>query len=364
LPVGATPASVAPPAEGVEATLAGWWQDMLGVERVRLDDDFFNLGGHSLVGVRLFAKIKKTYQVDLELAVLFEVRTVRQLAGLIRKSMQPAAAERRTWSALVPIQPHGSRIPLFFVHAVGGDVLFYEQLTKTLGPEQPFYAFKSPLMTQAGTLETSVEELASIYVKELRAFFPQGPYLLGGASLGGHIAFEMSRQLDAQGMQPRLLVLVDASIPGSAEHVDVKDRVPALLHSLQKEGMTYLVQKAVTKREYWGKLLSERAKSVGCSCYRFVGRRLPVSLHLFEVEQAHIRALGRYTPHGYSGKVTLMRALYRGKILSKRDDPALGWGPFAGGGLEIQDVPSGHISMLFEPHVGTFAKILKTLLPS
>ncbi len=358
------PVNAAPPAEGVEATLAGWWRDMLGVERVGLDDDFFDLGGHSLIGVRLFAKIKKTYQVDLELAILFEARTVRQLAGLIRKSIQPAAAEQKAWSALVPIQPRGSRIPLFFVHAVGGDVLFYEQLTKVLGPDQPFYAFKSPLVAQAVARETSIEELASIYVNELTAFFPQGPYLLGGASLGGHIAFEMARQLDAQGKQPELLVLIDATVPGSTKHVDVKDRVPALVQNLRKDGPAYLMQKAKNKEEYWRKLLLERIKSVGCSCYRLGRRPLPVSLHLFEVEQAHIRALGRYTPQAYAGKLTLMRAIYRGEILSKRDDPTLGWGPFVGSGLEIQDVPSGHISMLFEPHVGTFAEILKTLLPS
>ena len=337
---------------------------MLGVEHVGLDDDFFALGGHSLIGVRLFAKIKKTYQVDLELAVLFEARTVRQLAVVIRKAQQPAAAEEKTWSALVPIQPNGSRIPLFFIHAVGGDVLFYEQLAKALGPDQPFYAFKSPLVSQAEIHETSIEELASIYVKELRAFFPQGPYLLGGASLGGHIAFEMSRQLSAQGLEPGLLVLIDATVPGSAKRVEVKKRMSTLLHHLRKEGAAYLIQKAVKKREYWGKLLLERAKSAGCSCYRFAGRPLPVGLHLFEAEQAHIRALGRYTLQTYPGKITLMRAVHRGEILSKREDLTLGWGQFAGGGLEIHDVLSGHISMLFEPYVGGFAELLKAILPS
>jgi acyl carrier protein len=76
------------PSESVEATLASWWQELLGVEQVGMDDDFFALGGHSLIGVRLFAKIKKTYQVDLELAVLFEARTVRQLANAIAKPKQ------------------------------------------------------------------------------------------------------------------------------------------------------------------------------------------------------------------------------------------------------------------------------------
>ena len=78
-----------PPAHGgIEATLTAWWQELLGVEQVGLDDDFFDLGGHSLIGVRLFAKIKKAYRADLELAVLFEARTVRQLSALIAQSTQ------------------------------------------------------------------------------------------------------------------------------------------------------------------------------------------------------------------------------------------------------------------------------------
>ena len=169
-------------AESIESTLAAWWQDLLGVDQVSPDDDFFSLGGHSLIGVRLMAKIKRTFQVDLELAILFEARTLGQLAQAIRKASAPVNREPKTWSALVPIQPNGSRTPLFCVHAMGGDVLFYEQLAKALGPDQPFYAFQSPLVAQPDRRDITIEEMASLYIKEMRAFFPQGPYLLGAAS--------------------------------------------------------------------------------------------------------------------------------------------------------------------------------------
>ncbi|MGA2671641.1 MAG: SDR family NAD(P)-dependent oxidoreductase [Terracidiphilus sp.] len=358
------PIAAAPPSESVERTLAAWWQEMLGVERVELDDDFFSLGGHSLIGVRLFAKIKKTYQVDLELAILFEARSVRQLAEVIRNAQQPIRAESRIWSALVPIQPKGSRIPIFCVHAIGGDVLFYEQLAKTLGPDQPFYAFRSPIMSQAEIRETSIEELASIYIKELRAFFPQGPYLLGGASFGGLVAFEMSQKLYAQGAQPGLLLLIDSSIPGSKEDVEVKDQISVFWQSLRREGAPYLLRKAATKRKHWGKLLMSRVRTATCWCYHLAGRSLPVGLHLFQVQEAHEQALSRYTFQTYPGKITLMRAVDRDDSLGKRDDPTLGWARLAGGGLEILDVPAGHISMLSHPYVGNFAEILRTVLPS
>ena len=218
-----------------EGTLAVWWQDLLGVEHVGLDDDLFALGGRSLVGVRLFAKIKKTWQVDLELAVLFEARTVRKLAEVVRKSKLPATSEPKAWSTLVPIQPNGSRTPLFCVHAVGGDVIFYEQLARALGSNQPFYAFQSPLVSQTDIRQTSIEELASTYVKAMQSFFPQGPYLIGGASFGGLVAFEMARQLYAQGAEPRLLVLFDTAIPGNEQRVDAKERAAGFLAGLRRQ---------------------------------------------------------------------------------------------------------------------------------
>jgi acyl carrier protein len=227
----------------VEGAIAGWWRDLLGVEEIGLDDDFFDLGGHSLVGVRLFAKIKKTYQVDLDLAVLFESRTVRQLAGVVRKLKQPAVADARTWSAVVPIQPKGLRIPLFCVHALGPSLLFYKRLATYLGPDQPFYALQSPLESQAEPRESSVEELAAIYIAELQKFFPKGPYLLGGASFGGLIALEMSRQLYAQGSEPRLLILFDTVVPGSDHRLAARHQISEHWRKFRERGAPHTWRK-------------------------------------------------------------------------------------------------------------------------
>ena len=349
--------------EGIDETLAAWWQGMLGVEHVTLDDDFFELGGHSLVGVRLFAKIKKKYQVDLELAVLFEARTVRHLAEIVARKKQATVEEPQVWSTLVPIQTNGSRVPLFCVHAIGGDVLFYQPLSNALGPDQPFYAFQSPLVI-GEVRETTLEELASIYVKELRAFYPTGPYLLLGASLGGHIAFEMARQLSAQGADPRLLMLVDAGVPGTDEPLRTRTKVRVFLKRLVKGRLTYLMRVLSGKAAYWQTLLARRFRMAECACYQFANRSLPLRLHYFQAEQAHLRALQRYRYQSYPGKITLFKATDRGEILGRRENPTLGWTEYAGGGLEIHDVSSAHISMLFEPYVNNFAYLLKTILPS
>jgi acyl transferase domain-containing protein/thioesterase domain-containing protein/acyl carrier protein len=353
------------PTEGIEATLAGLWQDLLGVDQVGLDDDFFGLGGHSLVGVRLFAKIKKTYQVDLDVAVLFEARTVRQLAGLIRKAQQPAGLQSKAWSALVPIQPNGSRRPFFCVHHLGGQAITYEPLAKALGPDQPLYAFQSPLVTRLDFPETSIKELAAMYIKEMRAIFPDGPYMLGGASFGGSVAFEMAQQLVAQGAEPGLVVMFDASAPESGERVDAKDQVLTFWENIQKQGARYLLRKATETKEQWGVWLMRRVHETAYYGCRLAGWELPAAVRFHQVKKIHWQAFERATFQPYPGKIALMRAIDRGaENLGRHEDPTLGWGRLAGGGLEIYDVDAGHIGMLSDPYVGTIAEKLKMIFPS
>jgi thioesterase domain-containing protein len=211
--------------------------------------------------------------------------------------------------------------------------------------------------------EISMEELAATYIREMRAFYPQGPYLLGGASYGGLVAYEMSQQLHAQGLGPALLVMFDTAITGHEQRVDTKDRAVTFWQNFRKEGLSYLSRKATVKTKYWWEKLERRAQVAAGFGYRLAGKPLPLDLHYVEVEEAHWRALSRYTFLPYAGKITLMRAVDRGpEVLGKREDPTLGWGPLASE-LEIHDVPTGHMSMLFAPNVDTFAQMLKDVLP-
>jgi acyl transferase domain-containing protein/thioesterase domain-containing protein len=361
----ASPRSVTPGPQGeVEGVLAEWWQELLGVDDVGLDDDFFDLGGHSLVGVRLFAKIRKTYQVDLNLGVLFEARTISQLANVIRNSKKPTGVESRTWSALVPIQPKGSRVPLFCVHAQGVSVLFYEKLATHLGTDQPFYALQSPLVSKDHSRQPTIEELASLYVDELKHFFPQGPYYLGGASLGGLIAFEMSQQLIARGEKPGFLVLFDAIVPGSHQHVSTRGQLLRHWQNFREHGVTYLFERGLSKAEYQWTRLVRSTHRLQCSCYKLAHKSIPSSLRNFEAEEAHRKALDRYTVHFYPGKITLIRAANVRDTVATHRDSTLGWEAVAGGGLEIHDVPGGHSSIFEEPNVRILAKTLKTILPT
>lgn len=386
------------PESDVESVLAEWWQELLGVETVGLDEDFFDLGGHSLIAVRMFSKIKKTYQQDFNLATLFEARTISQLAALIQKAripsaplhrleIEPTAAQEaptaqafaevtgrskarlgiqdKPWSALVPIQPNGTQLPLFCLHALGSSLLAYRHLAKYLGPDQPLYAIQSPLESQRHIRDTSIEELASIYVKELQTFFPEGPYHLAGLSLGGLIALEMCQQISAQGKQPGLLILFDTFVPGCHPRVPRGEQIAYHWEKFRNQGAVYLQQKMALRMADWRyRFLTRPGRAIGSHWYEFVGRSLPPSLRYPQVEEAHKRALWRYTVKPYSGKVILMRALEVPPSGSERRNSTLGWEIVAPEGLEIHDVPGSHYTMCEEPNVRTLARELKPILKS
>jgi acyl transferase domain-containing protein/thioesterase domain-containing protein len=362
------PNALQPPSHGadeVEAALIAWWRDLLGVEQLTLDDDFFDLGGHSLIAVRLINKIKKAYELDLALTALFEARTIRQLSQLIRASRAPVdreASVNKAPSHLVPIQPEGSRPPLFLIHALGSSLLFYNSLAKYLEPDQPVYGVQSLFVVDRQASTATVEELASTYLRDIENFLPDGPYLLGGSSFGGLIALEMSQQLHTRGKAPRLLLLFDTHAPGSIQGVAVGDQVFQHWWNLRRYGLKYLLSRVGHKTEYWGAKLLECVMITACSGYKLIGLPLSTGLRNFEVEQIHKTVMQRYQVQPYTGKLTLFRALDVHATVGSRHDPGLGWQKFARGGLEIHNVPGEHQSMFREPNAKILAEKLKTIL--
>ncbi len=361
-----TAASGAIDSRDVEGTLRGWFQDLLGVEQVNSDDDFFALGGHSLVGVRLFAKVRNTYQVDLELAALFEYRTVHALAERISGALQPTAnttAEQTSGGCLVAIQPKGTKPPIIFVHAVGGEVLYYEPLTRALGNDQPFYAFQSKLANQGAIEQTSIEDLAASYVDELQQRFPGGHHILGGHSFGGLVAYEMGRQLRAQGVEPRALIMLDAIVPGCSEMLARSTQAANLWASLRSGGFSYLAKKIRAKRIYLTEQYARKMRLLASWGLQRAGRRLPDTLRYLLVEEEHIQAMSRYQFLPYAGDLQLIRATDFGVgSLSEERDPEAGWGKLVQGKLSMYDVDADHSNIVLEPYVGSVADQVRLIL--
>jgi thioesterase domain-containing protein/acyl carrier protein len=242
-----------PPSAGAEDRAGGgvidrirqMWVDLLGVADVGDDDDFFDLGGHSLIAIRLMARIHKELGVRLQLATIFDAPTIAGLAGLVREARPELDAEltasARTGSSggvdaldgslpvapttagatiaaehrsLVTITTEGDRPPLFIVHGAGGNVLFLWSLARAMAGNRPIYGFQARGTNGSDMPDATIEAMATRYVTELRAAHP-GPYLLGGYSGGGLVTFEMARQLQQLGEEVRCLVLFDSAPPGT-----------------------------------------------------------------------------------------------------------------------------------------------------
>lgn len=202
-----------------ELVLAELFRDLLRRDDIGIHDDFFEYGGHSLMAMRLIARIHQLTGIRLSARALFDHPTVAGLASAMTHLESGGAAtsfDTPRWSHLVPIK-EGAREPLFF--AVGGDgaegaILVYARLARYLAPDRPFYSFKEAGMDGGGeTPHASVEAMATDYVRELREVQPSGPYSLAGGCIGGVIAYEMARQLAASGETVRRLILLDTPYP-------------------------------------------------------------------------------------------------------------------------------------------------------
>jgi amino acid adenylation domain-containing protein len=199
-------AYVAPqtPAEEMLATI---WREVLKLEQIGVNDNFFHLGGHSLVAVRLFAEIENKFGIKLPLSSLFEASTISQLATILQRGSPPS------WSSLVPIQPQGTKHPLFCVHACGAHVFIYRPLVAYLGTDQPVYGLQAQGINGTQEPYSHIEDMAAHYIREIRDLEPHGPYYLVGDTLGGLIAFEIARQLERQGEDVALLAMFDTFCP-------------------------------------------------------------------------------------------------------------------------------------------------------
>ena len=172
------------PITELETQLRELWQNLLHIEQIGIDDNFFEIGGHSLLAVRLFSELQRLTGRKYPLITLFRAPTIRTLAAELSSNQT-----NNSKSLLVPIQPKGTKPPLFLIHGAGGDVLWgYANLAAHMSKDQPIYGIKS--RGQTGEPEFQhVEDMAEFYIREIRELQPHGPYYLGGYCFGGNVAY-------------------------------------------------------------------------------------------------------------------------------------------------------------------------------
>jgi amino acid adenylation domain-containing protein len=356
------PGGFAAPRDLLEQTLARICAKILKVKQVGLHDNFFELGGHSLAAVRLLIEIQELTGKTLPLATLFQTSTVEGLANTLRKE-----GWTPSWSSLVPIQPLGSKSPLFLVHGAEGNVLLYRQLIRHLGPDQPVYGLQSQGLNGDGQIYAGVHEMAAQYVKEIIAVQPDGPYILGGYCMGGAIAFEMAQRLRASGKKVELVIMLDTYNNGVIPLS--KARLQAPLRLLQNVWYHCANAFSLSAKDR-GKFLREKRDIAIArtgirlqAAYHALGRlskqnkqhRYP---HLI-LKKANDQASQKYVPGPYEGRVALIQS--KGSIAGL-GSPSPNWEPYVAGGLEVHELPVYPKGMLIEPFCRSLAQVLNQLL--
>ena len=327
-----------------EEVLAGIWAEILHMERVSIHDNFFELGGHSLMAIQLMARIEQAFHVPTSLPALFQNPTVAQFASLV--------TERTTlpWSPIVPLQPHGSRTPLFCIHPAGGFAICYTDLARQLGTDQPLYGLQARGLDEQQAPHTSIYEMAACYRDAIQHIQTRRPYLLAGWSLGGIIAYEISQQLMQQGEEVAFLALLDTQIASDAPEPDK--------HSLLIEYLGEIGQPI----EQLNQMISE-TDDVVSKAFVIMQQSKLISPDLcladfqryVEVYETNAHAACAYQPQPYAGSATLF--ISHESLATRSTETQANIDRWSGliHNLELREAPGLHQNMFLPPYIDDLA---------
>ena len=348
---------VAPRTE-IEQQVAEIWQELMGIEKISIFDNFFDLGGRSLVAVQIMARIEKLTGKRLPLATLFEHSTIETLA--VRLNVDSKSI---TWDSLVPIKPKGSKMPLYIVHGAGLNVLLFNALAMNMDKEQPVYGLQARGLNGIDEPLDVMEEIAANYIAEILAQNPTGPYALAGYSLGGTIAYEMAHQMINMGKEVKMLAVFDTY----ADQTDIYD--PFLKRTLNRIGLfimkflySFVLFAQDPKRtiEYKSTILK---RSIIRTYWKLKGteeKREGFFAYDNEIDESSAKAKRNYYQKPLDIVVDLFRA--KKKTFYMSDFKYLGWRQFALKGVNVHDIPGEHNTIFAPPNDAEFAKVLQECL--
>jgi len=337
-----------------EILVAEIWSSVLEMKEISANADFFELGGQSLLAVKVMTAIEKETGKRLPLSTLFENSTVAKLA----KKIQSEEVEK--YGALVPIKESGSKKPVYLIHGAGLNILLFKFISSYLDVEQPVYGLQAAGLSKPSPLLYSLEEISALYISEMLEMDPEGPYSLVGYSSGGFIAYEMAKQLLEMGKAVNFVGIID-SYAGGMDTLESRStlflkkimrqfkKIPFILKSLikyPKETISYQLNYLKYKlnivpahfrpeEETFSTLEAEIHNSYNIAHKNYILKPAEIRVTLFSVD----------------------------KRLYYLDDPIyLGWDKFAKKGLDIYPIPGDHITMLAAPNDKKFARILQAAL--
>jgi acyl-CoA synthetase (AMP-forming)/AMP-acid ligase II/thioesterase domain-containing protein/acyl carrier protein len=342
----ATP-DAAQPRPGTERQLADLWRHLLELEAdVALDDDFFELGGDSLLAVEMQLQVENAFGVILPQSGLIQSGRLVDVARAVDSAKAASPA-----SSLVPVQPNGTRRPLFWIHGGDGTVLRVGTLAFHMGSDQPVYAFQPQGVDGNSPVLNRIEDMVDHYRTLMRQVQPEGPYALGGHSLGGLIAFEMARSLEALGERADPLVLIDTDAPGRSAMAAWTEHNLRLWRMLGARERIDLVRGFLAKRFRPRRL--ERRPPPRDAHWRGAWAVTPA------IATAFSESFSDYTPGVYSGSALFFKAEQ-----TTQPRAAARWQHWISGPIQVINVPGNHVSCFSEPAIGVLAGHLRRRLES
>ena len=346
------------PRTPLEIQLAALWQQVLGQSDLGVHDNFFDLGGHSLTAVQLFADLEQVFGRQLALATLFKAPTIAQLAEVLEREESVTH-----WRSLVTIQPTGSASAIFAVPGVGGNVLVFAKLAALLGRDQPFYGLQAIGLDGRQDPLTSVIDIAARYIAEIRSVRPEGPYLILGTCTGGVIAFEIAQQLKAVGEDVALMIL-ESWHPSSYESY----RTPPLAgwRRILQAGVRFpgvAIDLVGAPLREWGGIVRTRLSAVRKILLVETGGDTKDMEIIYErVSRATFHAVATYQTTAYAGGLLNVIASHRvfGEDVT---DTRNTWSTLAQAASSTVSIPAENSGRLFvSPHVEVLADVLRSYL--
>lgn len=368
-----------PETRNMVEVLTDIWQEFLGIEQINKDDNFFDLGGNSLVAVQLFDELKYKLGIQLPLSALFEAPTIEQIAAMIEPPKDASTENTSHTSVLVKIQGEGTERPFFCVHGHFGNVLFFNELARRLGKNRPFYGVQSVGLSGEEAPLTSIEAMAERIVAEMREVQPEGPYSFGGYCYGTLVSREIARKLDEIGETYDPIMMIDP-LPRAYAKVLQEEVIQAFQKvSLEQKKQTHgaeIRERSVTDsvRYLYEKASNKALKSARTQafrfylqCNRFVEIDMPSSFRDVELANrvAHNEYIARLDRE-FKGDVDLILSR---KLTEKfTSDPASAWSGFTKGEMNVHLVEDDGVimsgEMFKEPWVGGLAHVIQSIWAS
>jgi thioesterase domain-containing protein/acyl carrier protein len=350
-------ANLKKPRTEIEKEIAKVWSEVLQIEEIGINYTFFEMGGTSIMAVKVVAEIEKRTGKRFPLSVLFEYSTVEKFAKLFNEGVEIYS------DCIVPLKSNGSKVPLFIVHGGGLDVLYFANMSKHLDEEQPLYGLQGVGSKGFEKWYESIEDMAAHYIQAIVKINPNGPFAIAGYCVGGIVAFEMTRQLQEQGKEVSLTVLLDSYADSSYFYKTHKQKKLIRYYNRTRRRLSFL---------------TEMLTSIDGFKKRFNAKKEFLLKRHFEenntISELDALALERFTEatammHGILDKYHLRPQNLKVDLFNSKDNAAqllapkhLGWKKAARKGVTIHEIPVSDFDMRIAPHDKILARMLQDIL--